>query len=243
MAALPLQRSPPRAYRFAPNGAVRSRLPARRRRGRLVRRPDLPDRLERSAREGGNGCGCWRRWRGWRVRARRRPAEQHRCVDRLARTVRCSGAHPPGRCQRRHVAKEPLVIGGGTMAIDEPHRLIVSVSQGVPVTGSRCGALSRTIGTPSAVELDVKSALDDLKTVFNIVVHVHRGAGLVGTEPGICLEDFTIGVLAVAHDVPVHVLARAKVDAPHRGRAVYRVKRSSIHRGSIWVVGLVIHLG
>ncbi len=54
------------------------------------------------------------------------------------------------------------------MAIDEPNRLIVSVSQGVPDTGSRCGALSRTIGGPGAVELHVKSALDDLKTVFSI---------------------------------------------------------------------------
>ena len=119
------------------------------------------------------------------------------------------------------------------MAIDEPDRLIVSVSQGVPVTGCRCGALSGTVGTPGAVELDVKSALDDLKAVFSIVVHVHRGAGLVGTEPGIYLKKFTIGVLAVAHDLPVHILARAKVDAPSRGRAVCRVMRSSNHRGSI----------
>jgi hypothetical protein len=119
------------------------------------------------------------------------------------------------------------------MAIDEPHRLIVTVSQGVPVTGSRCGALSRTIGTPGAVELHVKSALDDLKTVFSIVVHVHGGAGLVGTEPAIYLKKFTIGVLAVAHDLPTHIHARAKVNAPSHGRAVCRVKGSSIHRGSI----------
>ena len=117
------------------------------------------------------------------------------------------------------------------MAIDEPDRLIVSVSQGVPVTGSRCGALSRAIGTPGAVELYVKSALDDLKAVFSIVVHVHRGAGAVGTEPAICLKNFTIGVLAVAHDLPTHIHARAKVDAPTHGRAVCRVKGSSIHRG------------
>ncbi len=101
------------------------------------------------------------------------------------------------------------------------------------MTGSRCGALSRTIGTPSAVELDVKSALHDLKAVFSIVVHVHRRAGLVGTEPGIYLEKFTIGVLAVAHDLPPHILAGAKVDAPSRGRTGYRVKGSSNHRGSI----------
>jgi hypothetical protein len=119
------------------------------------------------------------------------------------------------------------------MAIDEPNRLIVTVSQGVPVTGSRCGALSRTIGTPGPVELHVKSALDDLKTVFNIVVHVHRGAGAVGTEPAICLENFAVGLLAVAHDLPIHVLAGAKVDAPDCGRAVCGVNGSSIHRGSI----------
>jgi hypothetical protein len=120
--------------------------------------------------------------------------EQHRDVDRLTRTARYSGAHPPSRGQRRHVTKEPLVIGGGAMAIDEPDRLIVTVSQSVPVTGSRCNALARTIRTPGPVEPDVKSALDDLKTVFNIVVHVHRGAGAVRTEPGICLKKFTVDV-------------------------------------------------
>jgi hypothetical protein len=117
------------------------------------------------------------------------------------------------------------------MAIDEPDRLIVTVSQGMPVTGSRCGALTRTIGTPGPVELHVKPALDDLKTVFNIVVHVHRGAGAVGTEPGICLKNFTIGVLAIAHDLPPHIRARTKVNVPIHGRAVCRVKGSSIHRG------------
>ena len=48
------------------------------------------------------------------------------------------------------------------MAIDEPHRLIMSVSQRVSVTGSRCGTLARTIGTPGAVELDVQF----LETLF-----------------------------------------------------------------------------
>jgi hypothetical protein len=156
--------------------------------------------------------------------------------------VRYSRAHPAGRGQRRHVTKEPLVVDRGAVAIDEPNRLIVSVSQGVAVTGSGCGALSRAIGTPGPVELYVKSALDDLKTVFSIVVHVHRGAGAVGTEPAICLKNFTIGVLAGADDLPIHVLARAKVDVPTHGRAGCRVRGSSNHRGSIRFRSLVFLL-
>jgi hypothetical protein len=109
------------------------------------------------------------------------------------------------------------------MAIDEPDWLIVTVSQRVPVTWRRCGELSGTIGPPGAVELYVKTALEDLEAVLGIVMNMHRRTGAVRTEPAVCLEDFAIGVLAVAHDVPNHVLARAEVDVPVRRAVVYRL--------------------
>jgi hypothetical protein len=118
------------------------------------------------------------------------------------------------------------------MAIDEPDRLIVSVSQGVPVTGRRRRALSGTIGTPGAVELHVQPALDDLEAVLDIVVHVHRWTGTVGTEPAVRFQNLTIGVLAVADYLPIHVLSRAKVEAPVLRWRGLRVIGSGVHLGS-----------
>jgi hypothetical protein len=62
---------------------------------------------------------------------------------------------------------------------------------------------------------------------------MYRRARLMGTEPAVDLEHFTVGVIGTADDLPPHVHAGAKVNESVYSGTVCGVKGRGGHRISI----------